>query len=421
MGAVLSSPGILYVSYDGMLEPLGQSQVLAYLEQLAPGRRIHLISFEKPADWADIARRESLAKRIGAAGIAWHPQTYHKRPSAPATAYDIAIGSATAVALVRRHKLSIIHARSYVGGLMALAVKKATGAKLLFDMRGLWADEQVDSGNWPRDGALHRAAKAAERALLLNADHIVTLTNASADELRRFDYLARRDISLTVIPTCADLARFTPSGPPQRETFVLGYAGSASGVYLLDDMLRCFQLLREQRPDARLLMINRLDHDAIRERSKTMGLDAAVDIISADHGEIPRHIARMSAGMALYKHAYSRIACAPTKLAEYLGCGVPCIGSEGVGDMTDIIEGNDVGVIVRNFSDDGLRSAVSKIIELTADPALQERCRKVAMERFSLQRGVDSYAAIYGDMLALRTPARASNRLTPASGETSSR
>jgi hypothetical protein len=82
-------PGILYVSYDGMLEPLGQSQVVAYLEKLAPGRRIHLISFEKPRDWRDEARRQAMRERLGKAGIDWHPLRYHKSPSMPATAYDI--------------------------------------------------------------------------------------------------------------------------------------------------------------------------------------------------------------------------------------------------------------------------------------------------------------------------------------------
>ena len=48
---------ILYISYDGMLEPLGQSQVLAYLKRLANGRRIHLISFEKADDWVNVAER----------------------------------------------------------------------------------------------------------------------------------------------------------------------------------------------------------------------------------------------------------------------------------------------------------------------------------------------------------------------------
>src|SRR5436190_11644208 len=72
------APGILYVSYDGMLEPLGQSQVVAYLEKLAPGRRIHLISFEKSRDWQDKARRQAMRERLAQAGIAWHPLRYHK-------------------------------------------------------------------------------------------------------------------------------------------------------------------------------------------------------------------------------------------------------------------------------------------------------------------------------------------------------
>ena len=37
-----AAPGILYISYDGMLEPLGAGQVVAYVEKLAAGRRIHL-------------------------------------------------------------------------------------------------------------------------------------------------------------------------------------------------------------------------------------------------------------------------------------------------------------------------------------------------------------------------------------------
>src|SRR5215210_1967154 len=130
-------PGILYISYDGMMEPLGQSQVLSYLERLAAGRRIHLISYEKAADWADEVRRRAVAERIKGGGIAWHPLRYHMRPTAPATLYDIAAGATLGIALALRHRLRIVHARSYIAGLAALAVKRATGARLLFDIRGL--------------------------------------------------------------------------------------------------------------------------------------------------------------------------------------------------------------------------------------------------------------------------------------------
>jgi glycosyltransferase involved in cell wall biosynthesis len=390
------SPGILYISYDGMLEPLGQSQVLAYLERLADGRRIHLISFEKKEDWQDRARRESLARQIEAAGICWHPMRYHKRPSAPATAFDIAAGSILAIRLARRHRLGIVHARSYVAGVIALAVKRASGAAFLFDMRGFWADEKVDGSLWPAGGRLYRAAKSMERRLLLAADHVVTLTHASQKVLRRLPYLSSHPVPITVIPTCADLDRFAIQGPPQRDPFVLGYVGSVGTWYLFDEMLRCFQVLREKRRGARLLIVNRGSHPQIHQALDAHGIARdAVDVVESDPQGMPALIARMSAGMALIKPAYSKIASAPTKLAEYLGCGVPCLGNAGVGDVQQILEGHRVGVALRGFSEADLQSGVDRLIELSEDPSTPERCRKLAEELFSRDQGVASYAQIY--------------------------
>lgn len=388
--------GVLYISYDGMLEPLGQSQVLAYLERLAPNWRIHLVSFEKPADWADSVRRRTVARRIAAAGIRWHPLTYHKRPTAPATAYDIAAGTLKALALVLRHRLSIIHVRSYVAGLMALSVKRVTGAKLLFDMRGLWADERVDGGLWPRDGRLYRIAKSIERRLLLAADHVVTLTHASEAEIHGFPYLAERAPPMSVIPTCADLDRFTIQGPPPTALFVLGYVGSVGTWYLIDEMLRFFREVKAAEPDSRLLVVNRGEQELIRDRVRALGIDpSSVEIVAAEHGEVPALIGRMSAGMALIKPVYSKLASAPTKLAEYLGCGVPVLGNSGVGDMEGILETRRVGVTLGDFSEQSLRAGARRLLDLMREPVLRERCRSTALELFSLDVGVAAYRAVY--------------------------
>lgn len=392
---------ILYLSYDGVLEPLGQSQVLAYLEKLAPGRTIHLISYEKSRDWSDAGKRAEIAARITAAGIRWHPLKYHKSPSAPATAYDIAVGTAVATSLALRHGLTIVHARSYVAALVGLGVKRATGARLLFDIRGLWADERVDGGLWRRNGRLHRFAKRVERRLLTAADHVVTLTHASAAEIAGFPYLADEAPPISVIPTCADLERFTVRDASGDGPFTLGYVGSVGTWYLLDEMLRCFVLLRGEVPDARLLMVNRNEQDLIRSRGEALGIEGrALEVVGADHHEMPRLIARMTAGLAMYNATYSRIACAPTKLGEYLGCGVPCLGTAGVGDMEAILERRRVGVVVRDLSDQGLGEAVRRLVALTHEPDLQQRCRDVAVELFSLGRGVAAYARIYDALAA---------------------
>jgi glycosyltransferase involved in cell wall biosynthesis len=310
---------------------------------------------------------------------------------------DIAHGSARAVGLVRKHRLGVVHARSYVAAAMAPAAKKLIGAAFLFDMRGLWADERVDGGLWPKDGALYRAAKGLERRFLLAADQVVTLTHASEEEIRRFGYLAGRVPPIAVIPTCADLDRFTVQGPPPRDPFTLGYVGSVGTWYLLDEMLAFFQHLREQQPDARLLVVNRQEQDRIRQRAAALGVDAAaMEITAADHGDMPRQIARMSAAMALIRPSYSKIASAPTKLAEYLGCGVPCLGNTGVGDMESILEGRHVGVALKGFSAAELDAAAGRLLALAREPDIQQRCSAVALDLFSLDKGVEAYAAIYG-------------------------
>ncbi len=387
---------VLYISYDGMLEPLGQSQVVSYVERLAGGRPMYLVSFEKPADLADAARMAAMRERLAAAGVGWVPLTYHKRPSAAATAWDIAVGIASGLRLIRRHRIGIVHARSYVPAVMALALKRLTGVRFLFDMRGFWADERVDGGIWPPGSRLYRTAKDMERRFMLAADHVVTLTHASAREIATFDYLQDRLPPITVIPTCADLARFRLQPADPDRPFTFGYVGSVGTWYLFDETLAFFSLLRRHRPDARLLVVNRSEHEAIRAAVERAGIEPErLELVSAEHGEVPGHIARMHVAGAVIKPCYSKIASAATKLAEYLGCGVPCVGNTGVGDMEEILEGERVGVALTDFSASDMEKAADRLLALLDEPGLDTRCVDLARKLFSVTDGVDRYDGIY--------------------------
>ena len=393
-------PGVLYISYDGMLEPLGQSQVLAYLKRLAADRPIHLISFEKADDWANVAERERLARAILASGIVWHPLRYHKRPTAIATAWDIASGMRLGLWLVLRHRLRIVHARSYVSSVMALTIKRITGVKYLFDMRGFWADERIDGNLWPRTGRMYRVAKGFERRFLLAADHVVSLTHAAVTEMQRFPYLQGRMPPVTVIPTCADLARFKPLPREHASSgFVLGYVGSAGTWYLFDAVAACFAQLLRLRPDASFLIVNKGEHAYIRERLAAAGIPAdAIELRAASHAEVPKQIARMDAGIFFIRQVFSKQASAPTKLAEFLGCGVPCLGNAGVGDMAEVLEGERVGVALKSFDEAALTNGLQALLQLAADPATVSRCVAAAQKHFSLDEGVRRYAAVYGQL-----------------------
>lgn len=395
-------PRILYISYDGMAEPLGQSQVIAYLEKLADGNEIHVISFEKPADLADAARMEVPHARLAAAGIGWTPMRYHKRPSAAATLYDVARGQLAALWIALRMRAEIVHVRSYVPALIALPVKRLTGAKLLFDIRGFWADERVDGGIWPADGHIYRTVKRLERRFFRAADHIVTLTEASVPVIEAFGYWDGPVPTITVIPTCADLDRFAPPpAPPPPEPFVFGYVGSFGTWYLMDETMALFGAILERRPDARMLIVNRHEHEAVRAAAARAGLPAdRIEIGGAPHAEVAALIHRMHAASALIRSCFSKLSSAPTKLAEYLGCGVPCVGNTGVGDMEAILEGEGTGVALDSFDAAALGQAADRILALSADPGVRARCRDIALSRFSLMGGVTAYRSIYTGLTA---------------------
>ncbi len=404
-GALVQEPAaamaaaVLYVSYDGMLEPLGQSQVLAYLEQLARARPIHLLSFEKTEDWTDATARANLQSRMDIAGIRWHPRRYHKRPTSVATAWDISVGTLCALWLVLRHRIGIVHARSYVAGVMAWVVTGLTGASFVFDMRGFWADERVDGGLWPREGRMYKLAKWFERKFLLGADHVVSLTHAGLREMQAFDYLQGRMPPVTVIPTCADLQRFQPARVDNAESvpgFVLGYVGSAGTWYLFDALVACFAQLRKLRPDARLLIINRNEHGYIRKCLAAGGIPAqVVELRAATHEEVPAQMARMHATAFFIKPVFSKQASAPTKLGEFLGCGIPCLSNTGVGDMAEILESARVGVAVDAFDAATLEQGLRRMLALLGEPGIRQRCVETAQNEFSLEQGVARYRGIY--------------------------
>jgi hypothetical protein len=81
---------VLYITYDGLTDPLGQSQILPYLVGLSGrGHRITILSCEKRAamDREGAAIRK-LCKR---SGLDWHPLPYHKSPPVLSSVLDLAM------------------------------------------------------------------------------------------------------------------------------------------------------------------------------------------------------------------------------------------------------------------------------------------------------------------------------------------
>jgi glycosyltransferase involved in cell wall biosynthesis len=397
-------PRVLYISYDGLMEPLGQSQVLQYLKKLAAEHEIALVTYEKKEDWRDERRRESLMREVREAGIRWHPLRYHRRPSLPATAYDVSVGLAVCTYLALRYRVQIVHARSYVAAVIALSLRRRLGTRFVFDMRGFWADERVDAGNWSADSRVYKAGKAYERRFLTGADVVVSLTRAGVRIMRDFPYMTGRPARFEVIPTCTNLELFHPpaagsAARPAQSPFTVGYVGTVSGWYVFPPALVAFNRIRQIRPDARLLIINRGQHAYIREQLAQHAIPTScVEIREAGHSEVAGEIRKMDVTVFFIKPVFSKQASAPTKLGEFLGCGVPCLTNAGVGDVEDVVEGERVGVLVREFTPEAVERGAEELMRMVNEATVRDRCVRAARKWFALEDGVSAYSRIYASL-----------------------
>lgn len=391
---------VLYLSYNGLMEPIGQSQILPYLRRLAPGRRITLVTYEKSRDLDDRTRRAHYQTAVEAAGIRWIPLRYHKSPAAVSTAYDLTIGFMVCAFVCLRERPMVLHARSLVPALMALMLKRTFGGRLIYDTRGFWIDERLQWGLFRQGSVALRMARWFEARILEQADAIFVLSEAAADAIRQRPAVARHPGRVHVATTCADLEVFRPALEQQESArtrpLTIGYVGTAGHGYLFEPVLDLFVAFRTHVPDARLKIVNRADHALIRKHMEARGLSGnSVEIIGCDHGEVPAHMREMDVGVFFYGWPDALVPPVFTRMGEFLGCGVPCVSNvQGLG-TTEILGKQRVGLIVKNFDELSLGRAASEVMALLRDTGLRQRCVEAAREHFSLEGGLVKYEAVY--------------------------
>lgn len=405
----------LYLCYFGLREPLVQTQVLPYLRQISQGGiAVSLLTFEpdKKHSWTG-AETEEWRARLAADGIAWTSLTYHKRPSLPATLYDIVVGTLHILRLAHQQPIDFLHARNHVPAVMGWLAKRFTSSRLIFDIRGFFPEEYVDAGVWPAGGFLYRLTKVVEKKLFRVADGFVVLTEKARAILLSSDTKAGfRTKPLAVIPCCVDFARFSNVAASDRDQFraelgltgrrVIIYVGALGGWYLTDEMAEFLAVAHAQDQNTFSLILTQSRPDAIADKLKKLGVAESDFLIrQVTPAEVPTYLQAADVALSFIKTCYSKQSSSPTKIAEYLVSGLPVISNSGIGDLDEVIAEDKVGVIVPELNRAAYRTALAMVEQLRTEADLSARCRASALKRFELKAvGGSRYLWLYHQMMS---------------------
>lgn len=401
---------ILYISYDGMTDQLGQSQVIPYLSQLSKmGYQITILSVEKKQKLMKLGGQiDGMLKN---SGIKWVHLLFSSRPPLLSKMYDQWNLQSTAIRLHKENKYDLIHCRSYVAADAGLVLNKKFGVPYLFDMRGFWVDERVDGGLWDQSKPfykwLYNRYKKKEKEYFRQSAHVISLTEKGKAELEMNYELPAENI--TVIPCCADLEHFdyTKISDEQKRDLrkdlnlednvpVLSYLGSLGGWYLGDQMLDFFVTLKKHFPKAVFLIITHDDGRAILEKAASKGIQAEdIRIKPAGRNEVPVFLSISQWNIFFIKDAYSKKASSPTKQGEVMAMGVPVICND-IGDTGKIVTDSGCGWMLPSLDNAGYEYICEKLN--CVQPSAQ-KIRNAAFQYYDLTVGVSRYASVYDQLI----------------------
>ena len=402
---------VLYISYDGMTDPLGQSQVIPYLQQLTKyGYQFTILSVEKKKQFQ--VSGEKTRYLLSDMGIRWETLNFSKHPPVISKLFDQWRLNIKAASLYRQQKFDLIHCRSYVAAATAIKLLYKFHVPFLFDMRGFWVDERVDSRHWnlnnPFYKILYKLYKKKEKTYFSKSAHIITLTQKGKDELIESYSVPLEKI--TVIPCCADLDHFDYKNVSDQEKKnakeklgisddqkVISYLGSLGGWYMTDEMLDFFAVMKKRIPESKLLFITKDNKEQIIKKAFIRGISEKDILVQpATRNEVPLYLSVSDWSVFFIKDVYSKKASSPTKQGEIMGMGIPIICND-IGDTGYIIKDTNSGFITEGFSLIEYNKIVDNLERLKT--INRSDIRDGAFHYFDLQNGVADYRKAYEKIL----------------------
>ena len=399
----------LFISFDGLSDPLGQSQILPYLCGIAAnGYQINILSCEKKERF--LKEHIKIQDRIKTLPITWQHIDYKENGGFLLRMVYILKLYILSKKLCQQQSIRIIHCRSYLAALIGLSLKIRLNIPFLFDMRGFWADERIDGAIWNKNNFIHKRFfnffKRKEKRFLEKSDAVVSLTNAGVQELASLFPHYHLLEKTTVIPCCTNtnLFKLNANSTALKELGlspideVIIYTGSIGTWYYTKEMIDCMLIWKKFKPNLKFLILTRDQVELATILSKYTEAEKSIVLSKAvSYTEVVNYLSIAKAALFFIKPSYSKIASSPTKMAECWSLDLPIITNTGIGDNDLFFKQHQGGILLSAFNNEAYERAYQDYLALKQEA---NHYRQIALNYFDLDMAIKKYSDIYQQLSA---------------------
>mgnify|MGYP006098725737 CR=1 FL=1 len=349
----------LFITYDGLMDPLGKSQIIPYLKSISNNqRKVNVISFEKIENLKK-KKIKTLKLELSKNNIFWQYNKFSKNFGKIGKIFDFFKMFFFSFLLIKKKNINIIHCRSHIPALVGFFLKKILFVKFIFDFRGLWIEERFDYKIWKKKTKLnslyYKIFKYLELSALNNSDYIVCLTNSIKPYLKN---KVKNRVPIEVIPCCADYSFFKKNKYSKnkvkkildikKNVTVIGYAGSINKIYLIKKMILFFLFLQNKNKNLVFIFVTHQINELRKIIDKNFDKEIynKIKIYKADRKKIPMFLSSFDLMISFIKNTFSRKAMSPTKMFEAFAMGIPFLCNKGIGDVNFILNKYQAGAVV---------------------------------------------------------------------------
>jgi glycosyltransferase involved in cell wall biosynthesis len=195
-------------------------------------------------------------------------------------------------------------------------------APWVVDVRDLWIDNAVELGYISAGGCAERLARGLQRRVLHRADRLLVTTPSLGTAVgdRYGDSLLEKAL---VVPNGVDTGRFRPAGEEPDDPVIV-YAGTLGRAQDLPTVVRAMAHLEGR---ARLRLVGAGDAEAdLRALATDLGVTDRVEFAGlVDRAAVPDVLHGAQVAVAPIKPTEELVYAMPTKVYEYLACGLPTV------------------------------------------------------------------------------------------------
>ncbi|UXX81105.1 hypothetical protein N7E81_08325 [Reichenbachiella carrageenanivorans] len=389
---------ILVFIYNSYKDPLFQNLLLQYIKTLSQNGnyRFDLITFEQPQYALSIEETKLETNELEKYNIYWHPRKFHTgRFLLFKKAFDVISTFFQIIRIKATYKTRYIFAFANVAAAIAVLFSRFMNLKLVIYSYEPHSDFMVELKLWSKQSWNYRILHWLEKMAAQHASDIMTGTIHMVEKLKSEGIKA----NLYRAPTAVDpdTFYFRPESRDQLhqslgidDQHVYIYPGKFGGLYYEREIIALFGQLYAQDPKSYFLVATDYDKNQIHSWFEEENIPTTSYHLRAfiDAAQIPDYLSAADMGIVAIPPTPSQKFRSPTKVAEYLLCGLPYITCQGVSEDDEYATDHEVGIVVNDFSREEISKVYPKIDQILAlnKSELREKCRKVGLDYRSRER-----------------------------------